>query len=303
MVPSPSVPSVSQDPTPPAAARIPWAAILWLGLLLLILFMPVLKTMVKEWAQDESMGHGFFVPLVSGYIIWQRRDQILQTPLKPNWIGYVLMVWGFCQLIVGTLGADFFMMRTAFLISLLGVILATCGFPVVKVLAFPLFLLLFMIRIPLFIYSQITFPLQLFASGVAEFVLDALGIAVYRQGNVLELANQKLNVVEACSGIRSLLSLGFLSLVYGCFFEKKTWIRVVLFLSTIPIAIAANAMRVSITGIISEYKQEFARGFYHSFEGWVIFIVALVCLLLVHRLLLLFTATYSIKGASHAEVS
>lgn len=280
-----------------------WAPLVWYGALLIALFFPTLFIMVKEWSEDESMGHGFFVPLVAGYIIWKQKEEIAGIELKPHWSGWLLVVGGFLSLIAGTLGADFFMQRIGFLISMLGVLLATCGFPILKALAFPLFLLLFMIRIPLFIYSQITFPLQLFASSVAEVTLNAIGIPVFREGNILELPSQKLSVVEACSGIRSLLSLIFLSLAYGYFFERRTWVRVALFFATIPIAIGANAFRVSLTGVLSEYKKEWAEGAYHTMEGWVIFLVALVALVITHRLLEAAAERMERKGGSGAPVS
>ena len=132
------------------------------------------------------------------------------------------------------------------------------------------------------IYNQITFPLQLFASRVAEYALGVMGIPVLRDGNVLELASQKLSVVEACSGIRSLMSLTFLSLVYAYFFDKKVWMRWALLIGTIPIAILANAGRVTITGILSEMNPELAHGFFHSLEGWIIFLIAFVMLLVLH---------------------
>lgn len=142
-----------------------------------------------------------------------------------------------------------------------------------------------MIPIPAIIYNRITFPLQLFASSVAETILMVVGIPVLRDGNILELASQKLSVVEACSGIRSLLSLTFLALVYGYFFDSRRWMRAVLFLATIPIAIAANAGRVSMTGILSEIKPELAHGFFHTASGWVIFMIALVILIGFHQVL------------------
>jgi exosortase len=179
---------------------------------------------------------------------------------------------------VGTLGAELFLQRTSFLIALLGLLLVLGGTRLVKELAFPLVLLLFMVPIPAVIYNQITFPLQLFASQVAEFSLGLIGIPVLRDGNILELASQKLSVVEACSGIRSLLSLSFLSLVYAYFFDNRVWMRWVLFAATIPIAILANSGRVTITGILSEINPELARGFFHSLEGWIIFVIALVML-------------------------
>jgi exosortase len=140
-----------------------------------------------------------------------------------------------------------------------------------------------MIPIPGVIYNKITFPLQIRASEVAEAALSILGIPVLREGNILYLPSQALNVVEACSGIRSLLTLTFLSLVYGYFFEKRTWVRVVLFFSTIPIAIAANSGRVTLTGILSEVKPELSEGFFHEFSGWVIFMLALGIMVLFHQ--------------------
>ena len=141
-----------------------------------------------------------------------------------------------------------------------------------------------MVPIPAIIYNQITFPLQLLASRSAEWALMFIGIPVLREGNILELAGQRLSVVEACSGIRSLLSLSFLSLVYGYFFEKKIWMRVLLFVATVPIAMLANASRVTLTGILSEIKPELAHGFFHSASGWVIFMVALLILAAFHQL-------------------
>jgi exosortase len=156
------------------------------------------------------------------------------------------------------------------------------GVVLVKELVFPLLLLPFMIPLPTVIYNQITFPLQLFASQVAETVLELLNIPVFRDGNVLELASQKLSVAEACSGIRSLLSLTFLSLVFAYFFDSKVWMRWALLIGTIPIAILANSGRVTITGILSEVNTELAHGFFHSLEGWIIFVIALAMLVGLH---------------------
>src|SRR5262249_3098900 len=150
--------------------------------------------------------------------------------------------------------------RTAFLIAVVGVIWTLAGTAVLKSLAFPLFLLLFMVRVPLFIYQRVTFPLQLLASGAAEVVLQGIGIPVLRNGNVLELPNRQLQVVEACSGIRSLLSLTFLALAYSQFFDKRWWMKPLLVAATVPIAITANSVRVIITGLLSEYKAEWADG-------------------------------------------
>jgi exosortase len=177
------------------------------------------------------------------------------------------------------------MARTSFVISIIGAVLLLGGTEYLKVFALPLFLLFFMIPIPAIIYNQLTFPLQLMASSAAEHGIGLLQIPVIREGNVLELASTKLNVVEACSGIRSLLTLTFLSLVYGYFFEKRTWVRVLLFFATIPIAIVANAGRVTLTGVVSQFNPDLAEGFFHEAQGWVIFMVALIILVLLHQLI------------------
>jgi exosortase len=231
------------------------------------------------------MGHGFFVPLIAGFIVWQRRAELAAIKTKPNWWGLLLVFWGGVQLVLGTLGAELFTARLSFVITLVGMVWTLGGTIMLKKLAFPLFLLLFMVPIPAVIYSAATFKLQILASKLADDALTLLSIPVLREGNILELPNQRLSVVEACSGIRSLLSLTFLSLVYGYFFENKTWVRIVLFFSTIPIAIIANASRVTITGIITQVKAELAEGFFHEAQGWVIFMVALAILIVWHQVL------------------
>jgi len=191
--------------------------------------------------------------------------------------------WGAVQALVGTLAAQLFIARTAFLVSLIGAVLLLGGVRVLKILAFPLFLLVFLFPIPAILYARITLPLQLLASSVAETMLSLIGVPVLRDGNVLELASQRLSVVEACSGVRSLLSLAFLTLVYAYFFDKRTGIRWLLLASTIPIAIAANAIRVGLTGLIGEYRTDLAQGFLHVLQGWVLFLAALLLLVVFHR--------------------
>jgi exosortase len=231
------------------------------------------------------MGHGFFVPLIAAYIVWQRREELAAIVPEPNWWGLLVVALGGLQLVLGTLGAELFTTRMSFVITLIGVVWTLGGNVMLRKLAFPLFLLFFMLPIPAVIYSSATFKLQILASQLADGALTVLNIPVLREGNVLELPNQRLSVVDACSGIRSLLSLTFLSLVYGYFFERKTWVRVVLFFSTIPIAIVANASRVTMTGVITQVKPELAEGFFHEAEGWVIFMVALVILIVWHQIL------------------
>lgn len=277
--------NVTSDKEKPAGIRIPWTSLIWFAVLICLPFFVIIAGTVRDWLTEEEMGHGIFIPFVVGYMIWIRREEIFGATLRPSWWGLSLVIWGFVQVILGTVGADLFLARTGVFIVLVGSIWTVAGFRMLRTLAFPLFLLLFTIRLPQFLYSKITFPLQLFASRLAAEGLSLLGIPVMREGNVLELASQKLDVVEACSGIRSLISLSFLALVYAWFFDRKAWMRWVLLAAAVPIAIAANAGRIILTGVLSEYNKEFAVGAYHEFEGWVIFMADLVILIGLHALL------------------
>jgi exosortase len=269
--------------TDSARPQLAWEPILWFGALLAMCYAPVLYRLARIWLTDDDMGHGFFVPIVAGYVAWQRRREIAALLPATNMWGLAIVLFGASLMMLGTLGAQIFVAHIAVVVSLFGVILYLGGTPALRILAFPLFLLLFMIPIPAIIYARITLPLQLFASRVAETILGWISIPVLRDGNVLELASQKLSVAEACSGIRSLLSLSFLSLVYAHIFDKKSWMKWVLLAATIPIAVAANAARVTLTGVLSEYRTDLAQGFFHEMEGWVLFLVALALLVLFHQ--------------------
>jgi exosortase len=281
--------------------QLPWSNIAWFGLLLTGVYATVIYRMVAQWSNDADMSHGFFVPVIAGFIVWQRRAEIAGLKARPSWWGLALVLWGGVQLFVATLGAELFLARTALVITLIGSVWFLGGTVLVRKLAFPLFLLFFMVPIPALIYNSITFPLQLFASRLADHALTALSIPVLREGNILELPNQTLSVVEACSGIRSLLSLTFLSLVYGYFFEKRVWLRVVLFFSTVPIAILANGSRVTLTGILTEVKPELAEGFFHTASGWVIFMIGLGALVVFHRVVQAMVARVERRRHAPAE--
>ena len=273
------------EPQRPNTVQVPWLAVGWFLGLLILSYGPVLARLVRQWNDDEDMGHGFFVPVIAAYIAWQSKDEFQGKRFQSNYWGLLLVLWASFQMLLGTLGAELFLARTAFVEAVIGTVLFLGGMEAVRILKFPLFMLCFMVPIPGVIYNQITFPLQLFASQVAATVLELLGVPVLRDGNVLELPSQKLSVVEACSGIRSLLSLTFLSLVYGYFFDKRTWMRVALFLSTVPIAILANAGRVTVTGLMSEMNPEWAHGTAHTASGWVIFMIALAIMVATHTVL------------------
>jgi exosortase len=231
------------------------------------------------------MGHGFFVPVVVAYIVWQRRRQLASIPREPNTWGLIIVIAAALLALAATLGAELFTARLAFVVALTGSILFLCGWKWIHSLSFPLLLLLFMIPIPQIIYSRITLDLQLLASQLAEGFIELMGIPVLRTGNILVLPHQTLNIVEACSGIRSLISLGFLSLIYAYFADKRVWMRWALLAATIPIAILANAIRVAITGLLTQVDATLARGIYHEMEGYIVFVIAMLALVCVHRVL------------------
>jgi exosortase len=262
-----------------------WLVVGWVAVLIVVTYFPVMVRLFRQWANDDDMGHGFFVPVIAGWIAWQKLEEAQAVPAIPDWRGLLLVIWGAVQLYIATIGVELFLARTAIVITIIGSVWLLGGVRYLRIFAFPLFLLFFMVPIPAVIYTQLTFPLQLFASNVAEHALDLLGVPVSREGNVLELPSMSLDVVGACSGIRSLLSLTFLSLVYGYFFESGRWIRTILFFCTIPIAIAANAGRVTITGLLAQINPELAAGAVHEAEGWVIFMIALLIMVGVHQIL------------------
>lgn len=263
-----------------------WPKLAVFGALVLICYAPILERLGAQWLDDPDMGHGFFVPVIAGYVVWQRRHQLAALKPQPNPWGLLLVAWGALQMMLGVLGTELFTSRTAFIITVIGVVFTLGGTPFLRKLTFPLCLLFLMVPIPTVIYNEITFPLQMLASRLAAGALSLMGVPVLRDGNILELPSGRLQVVEACSGIRSLLSLTFLSLVYGYFFEKKAWIRVALFFATIPVAILANGGRVTVTGLLYEIRPDLAEGFFHESTGLVIFFVAAVILFVVHQALI-----------------
>jgi exosortase len=259
--------------------------LLFVSALVLLCYAPAIQSLVRDWLVNEDMGHGFFVPVVVGYIVWQQRDELRALPARPNWWGVWVLLLGTAQSLVATLGVEMFLSRSALIVTLAGTVLTLGGTAWLKKLAFPLLLLCFMVPLPNLIFNSITFPLQILATRLAEGALSLLNIPVLREGNILQLPSGPLSVVEACSGIRSLLSLTFLCLVYGYFFEKRRWVRVALLAGAVPIAILANGGRVTITGILSMVNPALAQGFFHESTGWVIFMLALGLLLAFHRLL------------------
>jgi exosortase len=249
-----------------------------------ILYRSVIAKLFHDLWTDENYSHGLLILPMALYFAWERRKRLLAAELRPNNAGLILVLGSLGILAIGVLGFELFLTRISMLGILTGALLFVCGWRPVKILAFPILFLLLMIPIPTIVFNQIAFPLQLLASRFGEAVLMAFGIPVLREGNVIHLANTSLEVAEACSGIRSLISLLTIGIVYGYFTDSRISVRIILALATIPTAIAANGARISGTGIAARYYgPEVAEGFLHSFSGWIIFLVAFLMLFLLHR--------------------
>ena len=278
------------EPTPPALrtdSRVLLAAALITGALVLV-FWQVFVRLFDAWSNDGNYSHGFLIIPLAAYFAWERRAQFSSTPIQSSTFGLVVLIGSMGVLLAGLLGAELFLSRIAIVGAVIGIVLYLFGWRRLKVLAFPIGFLLLMIPIPAIIFQQIAFPLQLFASEFGEFCMSAAKIPVLREGNVLILANTTLEVAEACSGIRSLISLITLAIVFGYFSDPRPWVRAVIVASAIPVAIVANGARVAGTGMAAQwYGPEAAQGFFHEFSGWVVFVVAFVLMMAVHRVNLL----------------
>jgi exosortase len=224
---------------------------------------------------------------IAAYFAWERRDKLATTPLQPSWFGLLVFAFGIFVLLAGLMGSEFFLSRVSLIFTLAGIVLFLFGWAHLRILMFPLAFLLLMIPLPAIVFNKIAFPLQLLASQVGESAISAANIPVLREGNVLVLANTSLEVAEACSGIRSLVSLITLGLVFGYFADPRGWVRTLIVASTIPVAIISNAARVAGTGILAHYYgPSAAEGFFHEFSGWIVFIVAFVMILAIQRVIL-----------------
>jgi exosortase len=251
-----------------------------------LLFRDVTAKLVSDWWHDDNYSHGFFIVPLALYFAWERRERLAQACARPHWLGALVVLASVAMLIAGVLGAELFLTRLALLGVLGGTVLYVLGASHLRILAFPLAFLLLMIPIPAIVFNQVAFPLQILASQVAETTLHALRIPVLREGNLIALASTTLEVAEACSGIRSLVSLLTLGIVYGYFADPRPLARAAIALATVPIAIAANALRVAGTGVAAHFVgAAAAEGFLHAFSGWLVFVAAFAMLLAWHRLL------------------
>jgi exosortase len=269
-----------------AAVRITWQQ--WLPVIVLIgllaaIYWGVIAKLVYDWYTQPDFSHGFLVPFFSAYLVWTKRETLRKIPVRQSWAGVPLIIAGIITLFLGVYGAELFLARLSLLMLLGGLIWTLAGREMLRELRFPLLVLLLGIPWPKVIYNQITFPLQILASKLASAALPLFGVPVMRDGNIIQLPSMPLEVAEACSGIRSLMSLFTAAVFYGYFLEPRVGRRVILALAAIPIAVCANGARIVGTGLAVQYwDPDKALGFFHEFSGWLIFVFSLILLYLLH---------------------
>jgi exosortase len=260
--------------------------ILVLAALICWLYGPTLVRLVVQWWQDPNFSHGFIVPLFSLYVLSRDHARFARMEPRPSWAGLFLLSFALLVLIVGQMGAELFLARVSLLLVMASLIVLFLGWTFLRAAAFPLGFLILMIPIPAILFNQITLPLQFLASRLAAAVLPWLGVPVLREGNVINLPSIALEVAEACSGIRSLMSLVTLAVIYGFLTEKRLWARCLLALASVPIAVIANSSRIIGTGLLVQYwNADAAEGYFHASWGWIIFVMSLLMLYAFHKLI------------------
>ncbi len=284
-------PGAASPETPAHAPQLALSREAWAGFGLLVaiaiaLYARVGFKLVRDWIEIPDYSHGLLIPFFAAFVIWDQRAWLSATVLKPSWAGLSLVALGLFTLLVGVFGADLFLSRTSFLLLVAGVVWTLLGRPMLGKLKFFFLVLFLAVPLPAIILNQITFPLQLFASQLAAQTLPVFGVPVLQEGNVIQLPAMPLEVAEACSGIRSLMSLVTVAIILGYFVERGTLKRTLLALAAVPIAVAANVARIVGTGLCVQYWDPVkALGFFHEFSGWLMFLVSLTCLYFTHVLL------------------
>jgi exosortase len=253
-----------------------------LGSLVLILYYPIVRDLVKDWIIDDNYSHGFLIPLVSAFFIWRRRKELRGIPRNSCWAGLVVLLGGLFLCLWASIAAEYFTMRLSLLVVIGGLILYLWGRTMAGKLLFPLLYLVFMIPVPYVIYYSLSFPLELLASRWTVLVVRFLGIPIFREGNILLLENTTLQVIDACSGLRSLISLSALSAALAYITQRTLVKGIILFIAAVPIAILANVLRLSVTAFLASlYGEQVAQGFFHEFSGIMVFAFAVVSLALL----------------------
>ena len=260
-----------------------------LGILLLAflaLYYPFIQTLMRDWDTNDNYSQGYFIPFVSAFMIWWVLKDLETNDLKPSNWGIAIIVLGLLQLFIAKVGSEYFLQRTSMIIVLFGISFFLFGGRFTKTIWLPLVYLIYMVPLPAIIWNRIAFPMQLFASAITEDVVRFIGIPILREGNVLHLAQTSLEVVDACSGLRSLVNILGLAVGLGFVMNKKAWKRWALFLAAFPIAVIVNIIRLAGTAVLAtRYGGDVARGFLHDFSGWLVFVAGIALLIGVQGVL------------------
>ena len=249
-----------------------------------LVYGPALAGLWREWISNPDYSHGLIVAPTAAWLAWRRRDELRRQPMRPAWTGAVVATLSLVLFAMGTLAAELFTTRVSLIGVLVGTVAYTAGWRHVRVAAFPIAFLLFMIPLPAILFDRVTASLQLVASGLGESLLQLADVPVLRDGNVLTMSAVSLNVTEACSGIRSLMSLLALTSLVAYVIEPTRVRQVVLTLSAVPLAIVLNGMRVAVTGVAAaSIGPSVARGTPHELTGWLVFVAAACSIWLIHR--------------------
>lgn len=247
------------------------------------LYHDIIAKLVHDWLSDDNYSHGFLIPIIAAYLFWQRREKISKLSLQPSNVGFIVFGVGLFLFFVANIGAELFTMRFSMLVVFWGMIIFLLGFEAGKATLIPIAYLIFMIPLPAIIWNKIAFPLKLFATKMAVGVIRWLDISVYREGNIIHLSNATLQVVDACSGMRSLTSLLALSAAFAFITRHSRMKKWALFLSAIPIAIFVNVIRLTVTAVLAQhFGAGVAQGFLHELSGILVFIFAIFCLYMFH---------------------
>ena len=240
--------------------------------LLIFVYSDALSKMVGWWETREEYGHGYLIPPIAAFLIWQKKNLLEKIEFKTSWLGVFIVAVGFFMFYAGNLSAIYIVMQYAFMVTLSGAILSLIGIKAYKVILVPMLIPVFMIPLPSFILNNLSSQLQLLSSEIGVAFIRLFDISVYLEGNVIDLGVYKLQVVEACSGLNYLFPLMTLGFICAYFFTGAFWKKVIIFLTTIPITILMNSFRIGVIGIMVEYWGiEMAEGFLHDFEGWAVF--------------------------------
>lgn len=256
-----------------------YGQIVILGVSFLLFFHHTLTELINDWSINDNYSHGFLIPLITAYMIWQKKDRLAEMTPKPNPLGLVVIAGGVMLHILANVAAELFTMRFSIVVISAGIALYLFGSRIFREIAVPIGYLVFMIPLPAILWNKIAFPLQLLASKLTADVVYFIGIPIFREGNILHLANTSLEVVDACSGLRSLTSLLALSAAFAYITPMRNLSRWLLFLSAVPIAIFVNLVRLTATAIMAHYiGEKAAQGFLHDASGMVVFVLAFIIL-------------------------